>query len=319
MSVLSIVLVNVKGTNSRIKELILMASAVIVYLLPLEVSQHFFTSLYDVQIMLVLSISYALSMVFGVEANIQKRCIKIIKVMLPLLILMLNVISFDLRMILSVVLYILLEEEKRQSLLMMSYLIISLFVVNWFISDYFDSLLSIVNYQVLDIQKYTLLIGAITAAMCTVISISIWNDNKQRNNLEIFWPIVYLVTSHKLLSTGSLNFEHTVVLMIVLALSFFIYRNESIIILVLSLIIGMLQLHPLFIAFGIGLLVIVAFRDLIPKITLFETVEKLKFLDVICVLILVFTLQGEVAILGVSSIAMFLLAIKSITASYYIE
>ncbi len=320
MSILSIVLVNIKENRYHIKELILMACTITVYSIPLEINRHFFTALYDVQIVLALSLSYALSMIFKVESNIQKRCIKIIKVMLPLLILMLNVISFDVRIIMSILLYILLqEEEKGSSLSLMSYLVISLFIVNWYVSSYFDSLLNIVNYRILDIQEYALLLGNIIAAICTVISISIWNDKKQESSLEIFWPMLYLVTTQKLLTVGSLKYEYIVLLLVVMAIAFFRYRKEPVIILVLSLIIGMLQIPTLYIAIVIGLLTLVPFKELLPAISLLEKIEKLKLFDVVCVLILIFTLQGNIAAVGIASIAMFLLSIKSITASYYIE
>jgi len=319
MSILSIVLVNIKENRYHIKELILMACTITIYSIPLEISRHFFTAIYDVQIALGLSLSYALSMIFKVETNIQKRCIKIIKVMLPLLILMMNVISFDLRIILSILLYILLQEEEGTSLSFMSYLVISLFVVNWLMSSYFDSILNIVNYSILDIQDYSLLLGNVIAAVCAVISISFWNDKKEERSLEIFWPMLYLVTTQKLLTIESLKYENIALQLIVIVLAFFRYRKQPMIILVLSLFIGMLQIPSLYIALVIGLLVIVAFKELVPNINLFERNEKLKLLDVVCILILVFTLQGNIATLGVASIAIFLLAIKSITVSYYIE
>ncbi len=265
----------------------------------------------------LLSISVVLSILFNSKVDTEHRVSAILRMISPMLSIFWIGIDNQLAFIFAVVIYILLNDELKDTLeLLLSYIIIGLGTIKYFLTSYFDSPLSIVNYQVQDIFDYTLVLVAFLSLLNTMIALKRWNRWRNLHMMNVFWPTLFLSLSFKLQQTAFVYEEYIVMITAALGILVLISWRNKLLIASVTAVISLLFVTPYLYLIAILLLVLYSLRK---KAQHLKKVFKLEYMDLLSVVILIVAIRHQIESLGLVSVMLFLFVVRNMKSELEFE
>ena len=185
-----------KQKNVNIEKSILVCLPLLILNLPVVKSDMLITT-YNALVSVFMSISIYMNVSDKKEVlTINKD---IIKNLIPIAIIMLTGFAFSIKLILSIVVYLALTESKKRDELI-AYITLALLSLHYFLTNYYQSPLSEVNYIISEIKNFLMLGTGLLISLKLITELKRWFDDSRAPLFSFYWSVVFIYTSTQIMS-----------------------------------------------------------------------------------------------------------------------
>lgn len=315
-SILLYFVISKTNVEKKISNWIWVIGALIIFNLPKGQFEYIDNS-YSKYIGVLMLLSMANALVIKSELLLKTRILQSIKMIIPLLFIFINGLNSDLALILAIVSYILLNSKAKDSVeQLVSYLIIGLSSIKYFVQMHYNSPLSVVNYVIFDIFEYLLIGLCLLTFFNTVNILNDWFKNKRRAVTNIFWPSLFIVSSLRLSAFDAIYTDYNIILAVILGIYVIRYWTKKQLIALFTGVTAMLFVSPALLLIPLGLMILAFWYEKFKKLS-FQI--KIEYLNLVSIITILFAIKYSIAPLGISTIVLFLYVIRDFNKEFEIE
>jgi len=300
---------SLKVKSFAIMDLVLIFVTLISFEIPF-LRLSFVNHLYDRYVCILLLMTIVHGGIFYNKNKGLEKYNKLLTMVIPIIPLYITGINFDLGIVISVIiLNFSYDLGKNKIERLISYSVAGFAIIKFHLESYYSSPLSIVNYQVVDIFK-NLNFGI--SMMCLVAFITSalrWSKNKTCEMVNIYWPILFIVISLKILNSPLIYDQYVQLLASCIAVATLLLWKRMYALAIFTSVLSLLFIFPLLYLIPLTLLAVIHFQG---KFKVVKPVLKLEFLDIASLVIIVMTYDKGVSLVGVLSIVLFLFTIRKL-------
>jgi hypothetical protein len=269
---------------------------------------------------LFILLSYVFKQIFALKVPLKLFIEDLSKSLVAVLVFIFSNFNFELKIILSISIYLCMSSKiKSEKKVFVSYLLISIMTVSHFIKDYFISPLSITNFIINDFLEISILATGILVLINLIIEIDRWYKNKSETFFNIYWPIIFILVSERIVLIDGIKDNYFNIIMFICIITLLQFRNRLYSLMILSGILSLFYIDPIYFIIPLVLGLLLSKRRNIGKIINWKLINISKYLDLFAVIVLITLFQFEMEKLGILAVVLFIYSFKKINERYVIE
>ncbi len=266
-------------------------------------------------VLIILSLTN--SIIYNSAIRIENKIKQIVKMLIPISLVLLPSLNHDLAVIFSVVTYSFLNDQhKDRADTLISYLIITIMTIKYFVGNYFNSPLSIVNYEILDLFQYSMISVILLCFINSIITTREWYFSRSRSLINIFWPSLFIILSLHAKSGAQYFDNHMFYLITLFGISVIWNWKNNYVISILSSLVAALFIEPYLFLIP---LIIILFKHFSIKFESFKKWIDYKYIDIVAVVTIISALLNRVELPGIIAIVIFTFVFRQMTRELEIE